>query len=165
MKKFFAAVALTLAVSPLAAAQTDDKARIEKDLRRIINEITDAFIRSDRQVLERYLAEDYVAVNANGRRQTRADFFRLLSPVSEGMQQKLNSTTLSHTSEVKEVDLHLLGATVVMSYRYDFHSGADGGGEVTSFRVTDVYTRRKGRWMLVANHRTLIPKPAAASNR
>jgi ketosteroid isomerase-like protein len=117
--------------------------------------MVEAHSRGDSAVFKRYLADDYVGTNMNGIKQSKTDLLNFLPNISATMKMINTAPKEGATFDMKEVELHVLGDTVVMTYRFDYQTTQTAN--LVSFRVTDVYTKRGDDWQLKVNHRTLIP--------
>src|SRR3989442_2178899 len=56
----------------------------------------------------------------------------------------------------KDLPVHVYGATAVMSSRGIYRAEANGQKITNSFRTTDVWVRRDGRWQMIASHGSQI---------
>lgn len=157
LKRLLAVAVLSLATPLVTAAQTSDSARIEQELRKIIIEMVEAHARGDRAVFERYLADDYIGTGMNAIRQTKADFLELLPNTSATMKVTLPAPKADATFEMKDVRLHILGETVVMTYQFDYRTNLKRRSNLVSFRVSDVYTKGSEGWQLRVHQATLVP--------
>src|SRR6266446_4499255 len=68
------------------------------------------------------------------------------------------------TVELQDVQVHAYGDTAVMSSRGIYRAEANGQKITNSFRTTDVWLRRDGRWLLIASHGSQIPPERVAIN-
>src|SRR5229473_1393889 len=72
--------------------------------------------------------------------------------------------SMKPTLEIQDVQVHVYGDTAVMSSRGIYRAEANGQKVTNSFRETDVWLRRDGRWQLVASHGSQIPPERVAIN-
>jgi len=78
MKRLSAVTVLILAVVLLAASQTTEQKlagknlKIKQELMKLEEEWHNAYVRHDAEVLERILADDYIAVYSNGKSVNKA---------------------------------------------------------------------------------------------
>jgi heme-degrading monooxygenase HmoA/ketosteroid isomerase-like protein len=110
----------------------------------ILQRLNESYIRSvrtsDARWFEEHLAEDFVNSNPDGSLVDRAGF---LAQVTRPM-------TLSNF-RVEDVAIRILGDTAIIHGKTIYRK-ADG--QPATGRYTDVWARRKGRWLCVAAHVT-----------
>ena len=153
MKKIFAIAMVILATAFFAAAQTPADKRVEAELLRIQREMIDTSLRGDKSAFERYTADTYIETDFNGAVTTRARILdNFLTP----------PPSMKPTLEIQDVQVHVYGDTTVMSSRGNYRAEANGQKITNSFRTTDVWLRRDGRWQLIASHDSQIPPERVA---
>ena len=155
MKQIFAIGTVVLAIAFSAAAQTSADKQVEAELLRIQREMIDTSLRGDKSAFERYTADTYIETDFNGAVTTRARILdNFLTPPA----------SMKPTFELQDVQVHVYGDTAVMSSRGNYRAEANGQKITNSFRTTDIWLRRDGRWQLIASHDSQIPPERIAVN-
>ncbi|SRR5216683_5508297 len=153
MKQIFAIVTVILAAAFFAVAQTPADKKVEAELLRIQREMIDTSLRGDKSAFERYTADTYIETDFNGAVTTRARILdNFLTP----------PPSMKPTLEIQDVQVHVYGDTAVMSSRGIYRAEANGQKVTNSFRETDVWLRRDGRWQMIASHASEIPPDRVA---
>ena len=153
MKRMLAIAMVILATAFFAAAQTPADKKVEAELLRIQREMIDTSLRGDKSVFERYTADTYIETDFNGTVTTRARILdNFLTPPA----------SMKPTLELQDVQVHVYGDTAVMSSRGIYRAEANGQKITNSFRTTDVWLRRDGRWQMIASHASEIPPDRVA---
>lgn len=154
MKKTISIILLVLVPVIFARGQTRTNSQVEQELRKITDELISATLSGDLKVYDRYLADDYLETDENGVVSTKAQVIaNFQSPPA----------VAKPTIDVEDVKVRVYGDTAVMSFRGNFRAEVGGQKIFESFRITDVYMRRNGRWQLFAEHQSRIPiEPIAA---
>lgn len=132
-------VALLLALASISRTLVADD---YEELRRLDGEITVATWTGDAIWFEENLADDYVLVTPTGVRKTKRDVIRELS--TTGMKMEPFEST--------EVQIRVYDAAAVITGRMLQSFTLGGKRYANDLRYTDVYVKRKGRWMLVSAH-------------
>jgi len=147
MKRTLSIAAIFLATFSIAAAQTPADKKVEAELLTIQREMIDTSLRGDKSAFERYTADTYIETDFNGAVTTRARILdNFLTPPA----------SMKPTFELQDVQVHVYGDTAVMSSRGIYRAEANGQKITNSFRTTDVWLRRDGRWQLIASHGSQI---------
>jgi ketosteroid isomerase-like protein len=152
-----AAVVVALLAPLLAAAagwgreagsrlRADDNRAAERELRRLEGVFSDAFNRRDARTLDRLLAEDFLYTNEQGAVSNKAQYIDFvvnhIQVVSGG---------------IGDLVVRVYGDAAVVVARFDGVSIIDGQQLNDSFRFTDVWVRRSGRWYVIASQNSPIP--------
>jgi hypothetical protein len=130
-----AAVAVVLIAT---AAFADDA----EEIKRLDKEITVATWTGDAVWFEGNLSDDYVLVTPTGGTRSKRDVVRELA--TPGMQME--------PYEPREVTVRLYGDAAVVTGRVLQRYTLGGIRFANDLRYTDVYVKRKGRWLLVSGH-------------
>src|SRR5205823_2981333 len=147
MKHLPAIALLILATSFFVAAQRPMDKQAEQELLRITREMIDTTLRGDKSAFGRYTADTYIETDFNGAVTTRARILdNFLTPPA----------SMKPTFELQDVQVHVYGDTAVMSSRGIYRAEANAQKITNSFRTTDVWLRRDGRWQLIASHGSQI---------
>jgi ketosteroid isomerase-like protein len=148
MSMRFSLIALILigsaVVEPRARAQ-----RVQSD-QEILTELErnwDAAVRrKDVGFIEKVLADEFVVTYAEGGRSDKA---RELTVAAE-FNQQVDSVTLD------EFVVKVYGDTAVVWFTQHLVGPMQGRSVSLTFRYTDVWVRRDGRWQCVASHATKV---------
>ena len=135
--------ALIIFFSVESFGQSHDIEVIEKLNRDWLN----TYPKKDSATLSKILADDFIMIASNGYRQTKKDnLMNLLSPNIETISVTIDSVnTRMLTREVG-----LLNAWITFVFKAD-------GKEMTGHNCyQDIYMKRKGEWVAVAAHVTLL---------
>jgi len=116
------------------------------ELRRLDHELTVATWTGDTMWFEDHLSEDYVYVTPQGVTMRRA---AVLAAVG-------NPAVRMEPYEPTEMIIRSYGESAVITGRVRQQYTIAGKRRTTDIRYTDVYARRKGRWMLVSGHATNV---------
>jgi len=138
-----------------AAAQTPADKRVEAELLRIQREMIDTSLRGDKSAFERYTADTYIETDFNGAVTTRARTLdNFLTPPS----------SMKPTVEIQDVQGARLWRYGGNKQSRQLSAEANGQKITNSFRTTDLWLRRDGRWQLIASHDSQIPPERVAIN-
>jgi hypothetical protein len=129
-----AVLSLSFAVSALAAD--------EEAIRKLDHENTVATWTADRRWFDQNLADDFVLVTVNGIVKTKDDVVRDLVTPDFSMEPY----------EPTELQVRVYGDTAIVTGRVFQRFTRRGARYEVDARYTDVYARRKGRWVLVTAH-------------
>jgi ketosteroid isomerase-like protein len=131
------------ASSSPAAAQVS-----EVEFVRIEQELARAWVQGDRATIDRIVAEDWTTTDIAGRVRTRAE---VMGEMFRGGIKPIAAMTID------DVRVRMLGDVAVVTGR----TIARAAGSQTDIvlRFTDVFTRRDGRWQIVASQGTRIAAP------
>ena len=156
MKRLFAIVVLIFAATSFAASQATEQKLTSKNLKtkqeliKLEEEWHNAYLRRDATPLEKFLADEYIAVGGNGGTVNKAQ-------TVEGLK---NDTATYEYSTPYDMDFRFYGDTVVVIGRTKEKGKAQNGAEFSvEYRWTDVFVKREGRWQCVAAQVVRIPPP------
>ncbi len=162
MKHFPLVLALAIAATALASAQTPDKkpapaaaskpaaSSVEQTLTKIEHDALAAILKRDVAAFGKFFADDAVITTPDGSVQTKA---QLLADVKSG-------DLVLQASDISDMKVRVHGDAAVVTYMTN-DKGKYKGQDITGqYRWTDVFVRRAGAWQIVAGHGTPIPKPA-----
>jgi ketosteroid isomerase-like protein len=151
-----AAFTLVLMSAALAGAQEEKltkpgpgRARgVEQLILQIERETMAAIKERDARALSRILADDFIYRNPAGPDLTKAEFLRLVAAVPVKI--------LSIWGDGLKV--HVYGRTAVLTgVQRSRARGADGAEETGAQAFTDIFVRRKGRWLLALAYGVDLP--------
>lgn len=124
------------------AALADDA----ESVRRLDKEISVATWTADAVWFEENLADDYVLITPTGMVRTKRDVIRELA--TPGMKME--------PFEPTDVQVRMYGDTAVVTGRMRQRFVLGGIRYANDLRYTDVYVKRKGRWVLVSAHASTV---------
>lgn len=134
-----AALALTLAAGSSHADDLDD-------VRRLGREMTVATWTGDAVWFAENLADDYVLITPSGAISTKQDVIRELS--TPGLKMDPYEPT--------EVEIRVYGDAAVVTGRMLQRFTLGRVRYANDLRFTEVYVKRKGRWLLVSGHTSAV---------
>lgn len=107
-----------------------------------------AIAKNDTATIESMVAPDYIGVNARGKVQNRR---AMLADV------KSNKDTYTST-KAEKLDVHMYGTAVavVLGMANVKGTGKDGKAFDRTYRFTDTWMDRGGKWQCIASHGTLV---------
>lgn len=140
MKRFpLFAIALILVSR---AALADDL----EEVRRLDGEITVATWTGDAEWFEKNVSDDYVLITPSGTLRSKSDVIRELATTGMKMEPY----------EPREVEIRLYGDAAVVTGRMLQRFTLGGIRYANDLRYTDVYVKRKGKWLLVSAHTSSV---------
>jgi hypothetical protein len=126
-------------------------AEVEQEVLAADGERVRALLANDLPALEALLGDDLAYVHSNGMLDTKASYI--------GSLRSGNSRYL--TMDMSDVSVRALGENVaVINAKFDARVRVRGGEVNPKPRVLIVYSRREGRWQMVAWQSTPIANPA-----
>lgn len=125
-----------------AAALADDPEAVL----RLDKEISVATWTADPVWFEENLADDYLLITPTGATKTKRDVIRELH--TPGMRMEPFDPT--------EVQVRMYGDTAVVTGRMQQRFVLGGIRYANDVRYTDVYVKRKGKWLLVSAHASTV---------
>lgn len=131
-------LAALTAVLLSASVYADDA----EEVKRLDKEITVATWTGDAVWFEENVADEYVLVTPTGGTRTKRDVVRELA--TPGMQME--------PYEPREVTLRMYGDAAVITGRVLQRYVLGGIRFANDLRYTNVYVKKKGRWLLVSGH-------------
>ena len=142
MKKILtsAAAALLLTVSALPARSADTKG-VEKAIVQMEKDWTEAGIKKDVATLDRILADDWMAIDFEGKTMTKA---AALADMKSG-------ASTNSSVELGEMKVRVYGDTAIVhgsDTEKSTYKGKDSSGH---YVWTDVFVKRNGRWQAVSS--------------
>ena len=117
-----------------------------EEVRRLDHEITVATWTADPVWFEENLADDYMLVTPNGTKRTKRDVINELA--TPGLKMEPYDPT--------DVQIRLYGDAAVITGRILQRYTLAGIRFANDLRYTDVYVKRKGRWLLVSGHTSSV---------
>jgi len=147
---FLASTALLQGQANEKLVSAQSQSRIENEVGEAIRQRLDAVRRGDVKGYVSDFAEDCIVTSDDG---------LLIKPehIAKEWAHNLQSGITFKGSQPLDLQVHVYGETVVASFRVDLDSDWAGQKVFEASRITDVFTLRGGRWLLVAHHETPIP--------
>jgi ketosteroid isomerase-like protein len=142
------AAAQPAAPGPAPAPAVQARSQEQAELERLNVEWLRSYVTRDGSVLDRILADDFIATYANGNRRTKADV--IASATSQASRIV--------AADTDKVAVHVSGDVAVVTAHSVLRLRAEDGTE-TKVRnaYADVYVRRNGRWRAIAAHIVRLP--------
>jgi ketosteroid isomerase-like protein len=116
-----------------------------QDLVRLEQKLTDALVRNDVANVERLWADDLMFVGTDGKSSTKTErLASMKAPASPAI------AVLSATND--EVKVRLYGETAVVTLLSTWNVRVNDRDSSNRYSTTHVWTRKRGRWLLVTAH-------------
>jgi hypothetical protein len=148
MTKTCLAFAALRAAGSSAPEGEDAAGAVTRELQAIAREMMDAVAGGGREVWERRLAPQVSCVDPDGTLKDRAAVLAELRPLPDGVSGRI---------DLSEPALTLSGDTAILTYRARETEQGFGRRLSAAYRVSDVYVRRDGRWLLLGSQATRLP--------
>jgi ketosteroid isomerase-like protein len=126
---------------PLSAA--------EREVRKLERDWLDAYEQHDVEAMNRIVADEFKLTFPDGGVQTKADILRQLK---SGRQSGFPSPKFS-TEDVQSL---VEGDTVILKGRFIQKLEHDGHTQTMQLRYNDTYSKREGRWQVIASQLSSI---------
>jgi ketosteroid isomerase-like protein len=142
----FIIVTTSLALGQATNKTAGQSGGAEEEVKRLLEEYSEALLRRDIGVLERIWADDFTFTNPMG---------SVLSKAQRIANIKSSATSLTSVT-VNDQDVRAYGDAVVATNRITLegrYSGQEGSGQ---YRTLGVWVKRQGRWQMVALQMTRI---------
>jgi ketosteroid isomerase-like protein len=127
------------------ANKTSPPPTAEQELKRLEDEWLNSYLRGDKQVFDRIVADDFTRTDESGKFANKAE-------EREIVQAPPAAVKVSLTNE--DIQVRVFGDTGVITGR--IVSKVEGGPSFQS-RFTDTFVKRKGQWQVVARHYSRVP--------
>jgi ketosteroid isomerase-like protein len=124
--------------------------QVEKEIADVIQQRLHALRQGDARSYATFFAEDCISTSDSGALVKAADIS------GEWLQDQHSGITYTGSAP-KELRVHSYGDIAVANFRLDLDEDWSGQKLFGSSRLTDVFARRNGRWLLVAHHEVPIP--------
>ena len=120
----------------------------EQELMKVLDQLTEAYLRADTDVINRIYADDCIITGSTGAVMTKADLVK-----------HLKSGAVKYGSyERDDLLLRLYGTTAVISAAVTSKSMSQGRESTGRSRVVTVWVKQGGKWRLVSGQGTPIPQ-------
>lgn len=118
---------------------------VEQELKQIEDELLNSYLRGDKQVFDRIVADDFTRTDESGKFATKAEEKELVQAPPTSVKASLKN---------EDMQVRVYGNAAVVTGR--IVSEVQGNLSFQS-RFTDIFVKRKGRWQVVARHYSRIP--------
>ncbi len=139
-----------------SASQTENERQmqdsVEQELRRLVDEWLNSYLRGDKQTFDRIVANDFTGTDESGKVRTKVEERTLVQAVPVSVNASLTG---------EDVQVRIYKDTAVVTGR--IVSKVQGSLNFQS-RFTDTFVKRNGRWQVVARHYSRIPTERKAVN-
>ena len=145
MKNLYLAIAFMMLFGSLAYGQ---KMTTEQNLMKMEKEMTDALVKGDISVWEKYAADNAVFTDPGGMVMTKAQSAAMF----KSGDLKIES------SKISDMKVQMFGNTAIVTYRTTdkgMYKGKDISGE---YSWTDVFVKMAGTWKLIGGQGTPVAK-------
>jgi ketosteroid isomerase-like protein len=152
MKKSLTIILVVIVSTFTAFAQNS---KDEQQVLKVHNSLNQAFLNKDITVFERVLADDYVYSGQNGKMSNRA---QNLDGLRQGFTNS-NYKELGLTNENVKVKVSGNMAFVTGNWTLEGVAANDANAEPhkNTGRLTAIYEKRRGKWLMVAEHYSEAP--------
>jgi ketosteroid isomerase-like protein len=113
-----------------------------QELVAVEQQLTDALVRNEVATVDRLWSDDLIFVGTNGKTATKAQ--RL-----ESMKTPSNAVTTTTNDDVK---VRVYGQTAVVTLLSTWNVRVDGRESSDRYMTTHVWSKQRGRWLLVMAH-------------
>jgi ketosteroid isomerase-like protein len=129
-------------------AAKSDSASVEQTLVQMERDWTQANLKKDTAALDRILADDWVAVDHEGKASTKA---QALADLKSG-------ASATQSVDLGEMKVRVLGNTAFVTGSDTEKSAFKGKDTSGKYYWTDVFMQRNGRWQAVASQSAKVAK-------
>ena len=146
MKQILFAVALATSVSSICMGQNNGN--VEQTIMNIEQELTNALLKSDASVFDRYTADNFIFTDPGGG----------LGHKTEMIASMKAGDFKFESSKIDSMKVQVYGNTAVANYRTTDKGKIKDFDVSGQYRWTDVFVKQNDRWLLVAGQGTPIAK-------
>jgi uncharacterized protein (TIGR02246 family) len=150
MKLILLITAVSIVAAGLAVGQdAKQDAALEQEIRKLDLAEAKAILQKDFQALDTLCAEDFTVNNPRGE----------ISKGREAVKELIRSGVVNYASFVREIETVLIHEnTVIVMGRETIVSAANTpqAGQAVRRRYTNIWMKRKGKWLLTARHANVI---------
>ena len=146
MKLTLLTAVLIFIIPGLVLAQAKHSNAVEQEIRKLEEEQVDALLRDDVATIKRNWAEDYVVNNP-------------FNEVVDARQGPIQAGTLRYSSFIRAIERVLIrGEVVIVMGRETVvpKGTSPDSGKTINRRFTNIWMKRKGKWLLTARHANVI---------
>lgn len=148
MKKIILIIVILVANTLIFGQKAINNKSDEKAVRQVIDQFTDGFAHNDVTKLESILAEDYFFSNPGG----------IVLSREQRLKDQRTGDVVYDSFAIDELKIYLYEKTALANFR-TIVKGQNRGKDIAgNYRVTLVLIKKNGKWQIVAQHSTGIPK-------
>jgi uncharacterized protein (TIGR02246 family) len=141
---------ILLALSTTAVSRAGDTTADEREILRLHKTFIEAWQKNDVTTLNSLIADEFQFWSFKGERRNKADLLKLAA------KSQTSGDTDTQT-QVEDPVVRVYGDSAVLTCRIiDTGKHSDGKRFTGKTADTHVYVRRDGKWVLVAEHETLL---------
>jgi ketosteroid isomerase-like protein len=147
MKKLFIAITLMMLFGSLAYGQK--KMTVEQTLMKMEQEMTDAVVKGDISVFDKYAADNATFTDPGG----------MMSNKAQAIASFKSGDLKIESSKIDGMKVQMFGDTAIVTYGTTdkgMYKGRDISGQ---YRWIDVFVKMGGKWKMVASQGTPIMQP------
>lgn len=144
---FLALTMTALAFGQSTGLKANQNSKEEQALIKLEREWNEAYKNLDKEVLERVMADDFVFIDEGSNVNPKAPYI-----ASTLKNVKVESYNL------EEMKVRIYGDTGIVTAVWTGKLTVNGKDVSGSFRYTDVFVKRRGRWVCITSQETRIPK-------
>ena len=152
MKQFIASLFLLLAATSVVFAQTkgkkDSAMGAERELLKVNKEYDEGLVRGDTSALDRIFGKEFIYTSTSGEVVNKSQQLELI----RSGQMKIEAGASD------DVQVRLYGNMALVIGSFKAKGQFKGQAFDSTERYTSVWVKRGGRWQLVAEQGTLVPK-------
>ncbi len=153
MLSLFFLFCVTLTQAQPAKYDAVEASKVKEAIRKIIQELSDAYVTQDQKVFERYLSPSFFMISPEDRVSTKALVLQVVEKGSEfpkGMKVK---------SKIEDLEVTYEGNSAAAIYHETFETEMNGTLFDTKSlqRVSAFFVRQGNNWQLLTEHRTYRP--------
>lgn len=157
MRRMNCVMAFGLLLASPAWAQVTAKAQPSSATRKLttmLNQFMRDASENNRAGFERFFADDVIYTGSNGMVRNKAEIMR-----SQQARSRTNAASEKETFSAQDVVVNDFGDTAIVAFQLVARTQhAQGKIDVTNYRDTGTFLRRKGRWQVIAWQATKIPE-------
>ena len=145
---FLTSTILAAGQDHMAIAQTTDAAtpNTQQEIKSLQGQVLQAILKSDTGVMEKYYADDYLAIHGDGRLTTKA----------QEIENFRSGVTKYDSITVREAKIRVYGDTAVVNALASVKTIVNGQPYSGDVRNTRVWVRQSGNWKLVVFQTTRV---------
>jgi len=139
---------LTAGQQRVAVAQTVDAAApaTDQEIKSLQGQVQQAILKGDTSVMEKYYADDYIAIHGDGKLTTKA----------QEIENFRSGVTKYESITVHEVKIRVYGDTAVANALVSVKTTVNGQHYSGDVRNTRVWVKQSGNWKLVSFQATRV---------
>jgi ketosteroid isomerase-like protein len=141
---------LQLATAQSAPADVRGDHKAAEEVTRLLRDFLAAVPRSDKQVFDRFFADDVIYTRGVGVTVNKAEIMKNVGTGAAGGP--------ASTYEADDITVHAYGKMAIVNFRLVQHTEEKGSPVTNYFRNTGTFLRRNHQWQVVAWQATRVPE-------